>query len=368
MPTTEPIAANTWLVSSIIHFDSSIDAFANWLINLSINKWLFVFASDSNWCIRSCITTLAIRHYALRSLQSIDLFERKPHSTSLTIRISIKSKAILLSETPETGMKWVAIPLRVISVPKRSSLSIPDLWSGCRAETALTRIGRAVRAVLRLGGTQSLRQTVGLEKCSTAPILIQWRSGKLANTMLLSVWIRRFWDADTDANAAMSQHNTPFTTTFVWSWSPVLIVVHLNWLFVCQVVSVYHCRPQSASWRQVTLRRLIMILIRNIIPVLMTTFTLLSAHYSNSSGYRLQHLHRSLYGTTVESGSEAETTVTPTELITSTANSVQNLTAIRLANEHFLLIRTQYRCRTPRPKLIKVKDYYDFPHKEYLPR
>lgn len=46
----------------------------------------------------------------------------------------------------------------------------------------------------------------------------------------------------------------------------------------------------------------------------------------------------------------------------------QNLTAIRLANEHFIKIRKLHRCRLPRSKLIRVKDFYNVPSKEYLPR
>lgn len=46
----------------------------------------------------------------------------------------------------------------------------------------------------------------------------------------------------------------------------------------------------------------------------------------------------------------------------------QNLTAIRLAYEHLNQIRTHYRCGTPRPTLIRVKDIYNVPSKEYLPR
>lgn len=104
----------------------------------------------------------------------------------------------------------------------------------------------------------------------------------------------------------------------------------------------------------------------------MTALTLSTAHYSNSSSPRLQRLQRTLYETNgrtiISDENSPESQTTEANVLTTTTSSVQNLTAIRLANEHFLLIRTQYRCRTPRPKLIKVKDFYDVPSKEYLPR
>ena len=117
----------------------------------------------------------------------------------------------------------------------------------------------------------------------------------------------------------------------------------------------------------------IMVLIGNVLPVFMTTLSLVTAHYSNSSSPRLQQFQRTFYetnGRTISSDDNSPETVTTASnlLTTTTTSSVQNLTAIRLANEHFLLIRTQYRCRIPRPKLIKVKDFYDVPSKEYLPR
>ncbi|XP_054164868.1 uncharacterized protein LOC128962518 [Oppia nitens] len=111
--------------------------------------------------------------------------------------------------------------------------------------------------------------------------------------------------------------------------------------------------------------------------VLLMTSTL-NGNYLNESNNRLQQLQQTFY----ESNSRAlsssdsdllETTTTsnannPLTNSANNGNSAHNLTAIRLANEHFLLIRTQYRCRKPRPKIIKVKDFYDVPSKEYLPR
>lgn len=46
----------------------------------------------------------------------------------------------------------------------------------------------------------------------------------------------------------------------------------------------------------------------------------------------------------------------------------QELEDIRLANEHFLKMRASGRCKIPRERVIRVKDYYPDPSKEYLPR
>lgn len=48
--------------------------------------------------------------------------------------------------------------------------------------------------------------------------------------------------------------------------------------------------------------------------------------------------------------------------------TVKDLEDIRQANLHFLKIRNDARCRTPGTKVIRVKDYYPDPTKEYLPR
>uniref|UniRef100_A0A4Q8K2W0 U32-Liphistoxin-Lsp1a_1 n=1 Tax=Liphistius sp. SGP-2016 TaxID=1905180 RepID=A0A4Q8K2W0_9ARAC len=46
----------------------------------------------------------------------------------------------------------------------------------------------------------------------------------------------------------------------------------------------------------------------------------------------------------------------------------QELEDLRLANEHFLRILTRARCRVPAPRIVRVKDYYPDPSREYLPR
>lgn len=91
--------------------------------------------------------------------------------------------------------------------------------------------------------------------------------------------------------------------------------------------------------------------------VLLTTLTVINANYH--VGFRFQRLQRTVLN---------ETNVTQEESNTEESERSRNLTAIRLANEHFIRIRREYRCRTPRPKLIHVKDFYDVPSKEYLPR
>jgi len=45
-----------------------------------------------------------------------------------------------------------------------------------------------------------------------------------------------------------------------------------------------------------------------------------------------------------------------------------NLTGVKLANDHLLKIRQNHRCRHPRPRLVRVKDYYIGADKVYLPR
>lgn len=46
----------------------------------------------------------------------------------------------------------------------------------------------------------------------------------------------------------------------------------------------------------------------------------------------------------------------------------QELEDVRKANEHYLHIRTKARCKVPAARVIRVKDIYPDPSKEYLPR
>ncbi len=106
----------------------------------------------------------------------------------------------------------------------------------------------------------------------------------------------------------------------------------------------------------------IMVFVVNVVLVFITSFSVLTANYINSSSARFQQFQRTFYESSGVVNQEEH------QSERSAHHSRQNLTAIRLANEHFLLIRTQHRCRLPRPKLIRVKDFYDMPSKEYLPR
>lgn len=106
----------------------------------------------------------------------------------------------------------------------------------------------------------------------------------------------------------------------------------------------------------------IMVSVVYIFFVFITSFTILTANYINSTSARFQQFQKTFYETSRGGYHEEH------QSEESVHHSRQNLTAIRLANQHFLLIRTQHRCRVPRPKLIRVKDIYYSPSKEYLPR
>lgn len=45
----------------------------------------------------------------------------------------------------------------------------------------------------------------------------------------------------------------------------------------------------------------------------------------------------------------------------------QEIEDVRIANEHFLRIRTTAGCRLPKPRVVHVKDFYSDPDKDYLP-
>ncbi|XP_035206341.1 uncharacterized protein LOC118181333 isoform X2 [Stegodyphus dumicola] len=46
----------------------------------------------------------------------------------------------------------------------------------------------------------------------------------------------------------------------------------------------------------------------------------------------------------------------------------RDLDDVRMANDHFLRIRNRARCRAPVAQVVRVKDYYPDPSREYLPR
>lgn len=50
------------------------------------------------------------------------------------------------------------------------------------------------------------------------------------------------------------------------------------------------------------------------------------------------------------------------------SNQGLNLTAVKAANNNLQNIRANHHCRKPRPRLVRVKDYYSETDKVYLPR
>lgn len=103
---------------------------------------------------------------------------------------------------------------------------------------------------------------------------------------------------------------------------------------------------------------------------------------TNVSSNPHKNFYRVFYGT--PDGTTTKGTASSTSSPTSTSSpyhyrSVQNngriiygmsqdLEDVRQANEHFLRIRVEARCSVPKPKVIRVKDHYPDPTKEYLPR
>ncbi|XP_023236110.1 uncharacterized protein LOC111633999 isoform X3 [Centruroides sculpturatus] len=94
----------------------------------------------------------------------------------------------------------------------------------------------------------------------------------------------------------------------------------------------------------------------------------LSAHDTNqSSSYR--EFYRLFYGLqqTEEENDFQENDLSRAKKPKRIKNG-KDLEDIRQANLHYLKIRDVARCRTPGSRVIRVKDYYPDPSKEYLPR
>ncbi|XP_076322478.1 uncharacterized protein LOC143231738 [Tachypleus tridentatus] len=78
--------------------------------------------------------------------------------------------------------------------------------------------------------------------------------------------------------------------------------------------------------------------------------------------------YQTFYGTP-EAVNNLERTYGPTgrEKVLTTQNIQQKLEDVRRANDHFLKIRSRAECKTPRPQVVRVKDYYPDISKYYVP-